>query len=136
MSPVRELRTRVQPILQNWGDRLRADHPDVRTNVFDASVGSTTDFQGHVIGIDCLFTSSAADKADNVALEIVLSHLHETPMIVCADVTWGHPSGHVEAELLPNPIEFSQEHLADLIERLPALFVALQGAVRRGHPPD
>ena len=135
MDPVSHLRRKVLPILQAYAQQLRAEHPDLNINVYDWSVGDRTDWQGHAIGLECLIGDAMPELPDNVALAVELCHLHKTPKISSADVTWGHPSGHIEAELLADPIRFSPESLTEIVDRLPELFIALQQAVRRGQPP-
>ena len=136
MDAVSQLRISLLPVLRDWEQELRREHPDVTTSIYDTPVGSRTDWNGHMIGIECLLKNSRPDLPDNVALSVSLKHLHTAPSLVDADVVWGHPSGYVEGSILPACIEFSRDHLADLIERLPELFTALNQALRRGRPPD
>ncbi|MBR0933807.1 hypothetical protein [Bradyrhizobium jicamae] len=75
---------------------------------------------------------SRPDLPDNVALLVSLKHLHKAPSLVDADVCWGHPSGYIEASFLPACVEFSRDHLEDLVKRLPELFTILKQAIRRG----
>ena len=104
------------------------------TNIYDQRVGELTGWQGHDVGIECTFKNVAPEWPDNVALSVSLKHLHDTPSIHSADVVWGHPSGYVEASLLPASVEFSPDFLVKLIERMPELFAAFKQAVRRGRP--
>ena len=116
-------------------ERLRAEFPNVWTKVYSQSVGSLTEYQGHQIVIDCLLKDAPDDRPDNVALGVDLRHLTTVPKID-ADVCWGHPSGHVEAEFSFDPIEVSDQVLTDLYSDLPRLYEALIAAVRRGKPSD
>ncbi|WP_407167342.1 hypothetical protein [Bradyrhizobium sp. ORS 111] len=134
MDPVSQLRTALLPVLQDWERELRREYPDVTTIICDSSVGSRTDWNGHIIGIECLLKESRPDLPDHVALSVSLKHLHKAPSLVHADVVWGHPSGYIEASVLPACVEFSRDRLADLIKRLPELFTALKQALRRGQP--
>src|SRR5262245_59870688 len=134
MDPVSQLRVSLLPILQVWQQELRREYPDVTMNIYDWPVGSLTDWNGHNIGIECIFKETAPDSPDNLALTVSLMHVHEAPSLVSADVVWGHPSGYVEASVLPGCVEFSPDHLAKLIKRLPELFTALKQAIRRGCP--
>ena len=136
MDPVHELRLTLLPVLQLWQQQLRASHPDVVVTLWDSPTGSATDCQGHDIGLDCLLKSASPDEPDNVALSVALKHLRTEPMIHSADVVWGHPSGHIEAELLPSPVAFSEANLRKVAERLPVLLSALQQALLRGRPSD
>jgi len=134
MDAVSQLRASLLPILQIWEQELRREYTDVTINIYDWSVGSRTDWNGHSIGIDCIFKESAPDSPDNLALEVSLKHVNKAPSLVSADVVWGHPSGYVEASVLPECVEFSPDHLAELSKRLPELFAALKQAIRRGRP--
>jgi hypothetical protein len=134
MDSVSQFRASLLPILQIWEQELRREYPDVTINIYDWSVGSRTDWNGHSIGIDCIFKKAAPDSPDNLALEVSLKHVHKAPSLVSADVVWGHPSGYVEASVLPECVEFSPDHFAELIKRLPELFPALKQAIRRGRP--
>jgi hypothetical protein len=62
-----------------------------------SSVGSLTPYPGRIIGIDCLLAHAPEDHPDNVALGVDVQHLTTVPLID-ADVCWGHPSGHAEAQ--------------------------------------
>jgi len=134
MDPVSQFRASLLPILQAWEQELRREYPDVRVNVYDCPVGKLANWQGHDIGIECTFENAAPELPDNVALSASLKHLHKTPSIDSADVVWGHPSGYVEASVLPASVEFSPERLVVLVERLPEMFTALKEAIRRGRP--
>ncbi|MBH5387196.1 hypothetical protein [Bradyrhizobium diversitatis] len=134
MDPASKLRARLMPILQRWEQELRRDNPNITTKIYDWPIGRLTSWQGHDIGIECVFKNVVPEWPDNVALSISLKHLDKSPSIQSADVVWGHPSGYVEASLLPTSVEFSPNHLAEVIERLPELFTALKQAIRRGRP--
>jgi hypothetical protein len=135
MDPVSQLRASLLPILQGWEQELRTEFPNWSINIYDWPIGAATDWDGHNIGIDCLFKEAALDEPDNLALSVSLKHVHQAPSLVDADVVWGHPSGYAEARLLPACVEFTPENLAEVIERLPELLTALKQAIRRGRPP-
>jgi len=135
MDPVSQLRASLLPVLRDWEQELRREYPDVAANICDTSVGSRTDWNGHIIGIECILKEAAPDLPDHLALSVSLNHLHKAPSLTDADVVWGHPSGYVEASVLPARVEFSHDQLADLIKRLPELFTALKQAIQRGRPP-
>ena len=129
-DPVSQLRDRVLPIFRVWKHQLEIGHAGVAITVCDASVGSATDYQGHVLGIECVFSNAATHDTDLVALSVTLKHLRTTPLIASADVVWG--DGCIEASVLSVPTKFSIEELESLIGRLPELFDHLQKAIRRG----
>jgi hypothetical protein len=136
MHPVAEKleRTLTAPF-KEVAERLSNQFPNVVANVFSGSVGSLTEYQGHHIGIDCLLTDAPADQPDNVALCVDLRHLTTNPKID-AGVVWGHPSGHVEAEFRPEPLEVSGEVLRGLYAELPRLYEGLVEAVKRRKPSE
>jgi hypothetical protein len=134
-SLVSELEHELLPRFTDWANRLRAECPNVRANVFSHSVGSLTEYQGHGLGIDCLLTDTPDERPDNVALVVDVQHLTTVPLID-ADVCWGHPSGHVEAEFSFDPQDASSEVLKNLYADLPRLYDALVAAAKRGKPSD
>lgn len=134
MDPVSQLRARLLPILQSCEQELKREHPDLTTNIYDWPVGELTSWQGHDIGMECLFKNVPPQRPDHIALSVSLKHLDKTPSLASADVMWGHPSGYIEASLFPESVEFSPDSLAEAIEGLPELFTALKQAIRRGRP--
>jgi hypothetical protein len=134
-SLVVELEEKLLPTFRDWANRLSVEYPNVKANVYSHSVGSLIAFQGHGIGIDCLLVGTPDNRPDNVALSVDLQHLTTGPTIG-ADVCWGHPSGHVEAEFSFDPQEVSERVLTDLNADLPRLYDALLSATKRGKPSD
>lgn len=132
VDPVSQLRASLLPTFKVWEQELRREYPDVRINIYDYSVGALTEWNGHDIGIDCIFQEAAPESPDNLALSVSLNHLQKAPSLVSAEVVWGN--GYIETCVLPASVEFSADHLAELIERLPELFTALKQAIRRGTP--
>jgi hypothetical protein len=82
MDPVSHLRASLLPILQAWEQELRREYPDVTTNICDWSVGKLTDWNGHNIGVECIFKNVTPEWPDNLALLVSLKHLHETPSLI------------------------------------------------------
>jgi len=134
-SLISELENELLPKFTDWAKRLRAECPNVQAKVFSYSVGSLTPYQGYIIGIDCLLADVPDDRPDNVALGVDVQHLTTTPLID-ADVCWGHPSGHVEAEFSFDPQEVSDDVLNNLYADLPRLYDALLASAKRGKPSD
>ena len=132
MDPVSQLRSSLLPILQDLEQELRREHLDVTTNIYDWSVGQLTSWQGHDIGLECIFKDVAPERPDHIVLSVGLKHLHEAPSIDSADVMWG--DGTFEASILPASVEFSPDRLSRLIERMPELLSAFRQAIRRGRP--
>lgn len=134
MNPVvenleRELLTPFREMAEN----LSSQFPQLKANVHSQSVGSPTEYSGHQIVIDCLLADAPGDRPDNVALSVSLYQLAANPKIN-ADVCWGHPSGYVEAEFSPEPLEVSDKVLNDLRAALTRLCESLSKAIRRGRP--
>lgn len=107
----------------------------MKAKVYSQDVGSLTEYQGHQILIDCLLTDAPDDQPDNVALSVSLRHITTNPKID-ADVCWGNPSGHIEAEFSPGPLEVSDKVLNELYAVMPRLYDSLTEAIKRGKPSD
>ena len=139
-SLVETLEAKLLVPFENLAKRLSNQFPNVRAQVYSYSVGSLTEFQGHSIGVDCLFTDAAFDETDNVALSVDLAYLTTLPRI-SAGVGWGHPSGHSESLFGVGGSstewdEVSDEVLENLYADLPRLYKYLIEAVRRRKPSD
>lgn len=122
--------------------KIREEIPNVMVNVYSASVGSLTQYQGWGFYIDCALTDAFYDETDNVGLDVGLGHLTTIPKI-SAGVGWGHPSGENETQfrnwggVFPDEgIVFSDEVLEDLYKDLPRLYEALFEALKRRKPAD
>lgn len=135
MDPVSMLRSRLLPVLEKWAEELALAHAGVQVKTWESPVGALADWQGHDFGIACLLPGRPVDESDNVALSVALKHLDRAPLIDSADVVWGHPSGHCEAELYAEPVELSGAQVEMLMARLPELLTALELALDRGWPP-
>jgi hypothetical protein len=122
------------PELERFAAELRREYPKVRIGVVSSPVGSKTDHQGHVVGVECLFEARPAEQPDLLVLEIGVRHLATHPEIHAADVVWGHPSGQCEASILKQPTPLSDERLGELVRNLPTLYQALRVALERGTP--
>jgi hypothetical protein len=132
---IKELEDRLLPKLRKFAEEISEQFPTVKATVWSAPVGSLTDYQCHDLGIDCLLSDVGPDETDDVALSIGVKHRATTPLLE-AGVYWGAPSGHVEIELFPDPIEATAETIQELEAGLPLLYDAIKTAVRRGQPPS
>lgn len=135
MDIVPELEKLLLPGFKKVAAEITEQFPDVKATVWSGSLGSATDSPGHHLGIDCLLTQADRAQADNLALYVGVYGLRTTPALE-AEVCWGHPSGHIEAELFPDPVEITPETLEELEAGLPRLYEALKAAVSRGHPVE
>jgi hypothetical protein len=127
MDPAVQLGDRLRPVLQGWAGRLRAEFPDVAAHVSDLGSGG--------LALECLLPDVAPGSPAQVALHVSLRDSDGTLTIGPADVVWGGPGGPVEAEIEPPRGELSPDLIEQVADRLPALFAALRGAIRRGRPP-
>lgn len=143
MNPlVTKLEEKLLPEFQKIADRINQTIPNVTVRVYSCSSGSLTSFQGYDFFIDCGLTDASYDETDNVALGVSLCHLTTIPRI-SADVCWGYPSGHSEADFPDYWIGSSNDWLIvsdavleDLYKNLPRLYEALFKALKRRKPDD
>src|SRR5438477_9838189 len=110
---IQQVEKRLFEELRALADTLSTRFPALKIQVYSHSVGSLTEYQGHDIGIDCIFPNTTIEQPDNVALSVSLYQLTTIPMIN-ADIAWGHPSGHVEAEFSSDWVEVTDETLEHL----------------------
>ncbi len=140
-SVVETLEAKLLVPFENLAKRLTNEFPNVQARAYSTSVGSLTEYQGHLICVDCLLTDASHDETDNVALCVDLAYLTTHPKIN-ADVVWGHPSGHSEADFFSDWqsssdwLEVSDETLESLYADLPRLCETLIEAVRRRKPSN
>jgi hypothetical protein len=132
-SVVETLEAKLLIPFENLAKRLSNQFPNVSAQVYSHSVGSATEYQGHSIGVSCLLADSP--EPNNVVLEVCLAYLTTRPKIY-ADVCWGHPSGHIEAEFPSESVIVIDKVLEDLYAELPRLSESLVEAVRRRKPSD
>jgi hypothetical protein len=108
------------------------EFPTIRTHVSSFVSGSGDDI--HVLVLDCLFTQASADEPDEVGISIMTEHINTHPKIH-VDISWGHPSGYVEADLFESPTDLSKSTLDAIEAGLPKLYETLTAVIRRGRPP-
>lgn len=125
---------RFLPSLAQIAEEIRAEFPDVEVSVASWSAGGQTPYQGWSLGISCLLSDVPDDQSDLVDLCLHFMHMPTDAKIASADVVWGHPSGHIEAELPVNSMPVSEGSLQEIEVGLPTLAEALRNALRRGKP--
>jgi hypothetical protein len=130
MNAVKQLEDSVLPELHRFAVRLRADYPTISVEVYSIPVGSKTAWQGHNVGIECLFPGITSEESDLIALAVSVYHLTTTPRM-SADITWGHPSGRIVDEFSHTPIPFSDKGLARMQEVLPRLLRNFELAIQQ-----
>src|SRR5262245_58960431 len=127
MNPASQLGQRILPMLQGWAGRLKAEYPAVRASALDLGRNG--------VALDCILPRVALGLPDHVTLAVTLRDREGTPTIQSAEVVWGHPSGHIEAQIEPPCGELTPELIEQVADGLPELFAALRQAIRRGRPP-
>jgi hypothetical protein len=130
-----ELERRLFPQLAEAARRIERDFPAVRARPWSAPVGSATAYQGHTVGLECYLPNARANLPDSLGLEVGVRHLTTAPELAEAYVTWNHPSGVCEIDLLGCPVPYSAEALAAVEGRLGEMVEAVRRAVARGRPP-
>lgn len=138
-----ELERRILPLLETAATRLRSEFPTVNIGTESHPVGSLTTLQGHMAAISCLLVEIekrvpdvSRAEPDLVDLVVGVKHLTTEPQLADLYVCWGHPSGHVEIDLLPTPIVLDEAAWRLAEDAIPTLIEALRTAIRRGRPPE
>lgn len=140
---VKKLEEKLLPEFEEVAEKIRRETVNINVSVDGYSVGAATQYQGYGFCIDCILTDASSNESDNVALCVSLGHLTTIPKID-ADVSWGYPSGYIEASFLnswssfpsENSTKVSNEILEDLYKTLPRLYEALFEALERRKPAD
>ena len=140
-SIVNKLEGKLLVPFEALADRLTNEFQNVQARAYSVPEGSLTEYQGHGLYVDCLFTDAFDDETDNVALTVSLAYLTTTPRIN-AGVCWGHPKAYIEASFCPECLssedwpEVSDEVLDRLYADIPRLSAALIDAVKRRKSGD
>ena len=129
---VEELERRLLPAFRLKAEQLQREFPGVRIATWSSPIGSATSYQGHDLGIDCLFPDAPSDQPNNVGLIIGVMHLTTVPKLCDATVSWGAGAGEGchGAELIDSPIPYSTAALNQIEAGLPSLYEALESALR------
>ena len=142
MEPSRvvvELEELLLPQFREAASRLASEFPQYKLHVWSSSVGGATEYQGHNLGVECLFPDAADHEADCVAAYATVKHLTTEPLLCEACVAWGQGERpNVECELLQNSLPATQEALLSIGSMVPHLInvfrQALQAWSSRGTP--
>ena len=137
LDPGAELERRILPMLERAAENLRGEFPAARIHTEADSVGSLTALQGHMVAISCIVADDDRPREvpDLVDLVVGIQHLTSEPELANLYVCWGHPSGHIELELLTHPIPLDKKAWELAETAVPKLVHALREAVSRGSPP-
>ena len=131
MQHVAELEATLLPLFREEAELVRREYPGFIFNVWSSSVGSATTYQGHNLGLECIFPDAADHEADCVAACVGVKHLTTEPMLSEVEVEWGsgnHPE--VGLELLERAVPLTREALHDVAARLPEFFVVFRTALQ------
>jgi hypothetical protein len=129
---VAELERRFLPRLAEAGREIERDFHPVRARPWSDPVGSLTEYQGHVIGLECWLPNCPAEWTDSVGLEIGVRHLTTAPELAEACVAWS--DGSCEVDLPGFPVPYSPSAVVALEARVGELLTALRVAVARNKP--
>ncbi|MFD0724563.1 hypothetical protein ACFQ0E_03015 [Lysobacter brunescens] len=130
---VQELEEAFLPRLDAAKEMLEREFPSFHFNVWSSSTGGLTSYQGHDVGLECLFPGTPDELADNVAIIIGVKHLTTAPLLCDASVGWGHGSAPgIHIDLLPNPVAFSTAELNAVSARFGLLISVFRSALIAG----
>ena len=127
---VLRMEAELLPLFQSALPSLAQAAPQVLTSVFAFSTGTQGAFLEYRFGISCLLDAVPHDQPDELALLVSVSGL-DGAASVAAEVRWGQPSGHCEAQAVLATASMPALHAA-----LPGLLAALRKALERGWPAD
>ena len=127
---VLRMEAELLPLFQAALPSLAQAAPQVFASVFAFSTGTQGAFLEYRFGISCLLDAVPDDQPDELALLVSVSGL-DGEASVAAEVRWGQPSGHSEAQAVLATASMPALHAA-----LPALLAALRKALERGWPAD
>jgi hypothetical protein len=131
MSGIAEfVEAELRPLLEAEAKRISEECPLI-TAIVSAFAGSSND--RYVLNLECLLKEAALHEPDLVVLSINLDRLNTLPSIN-VDVSWGDPSGYIEAELFETPVPVSESTVESVRKALPDLFKTLHGIITRGKP--
>jgi hypothetical protein len=85
---VQELETTFQPLFDEARQRLASEYPEFSFETWSSSVGGATSYQGHDIGIECVFPDARPDEANCVAAQVGVWHITTNPELNSYCVTW------------------------------------------------
>jgi hypothetical protein len=115
---------------------LRQQYPGLTFTIWSTPTGTLTDYQGHDLGIECIFKRDSKTHAENVALMVEMCHLTSAPRLM-GEVVWSQGSDHSDTSwrewrLMNEWPVASQEAVSDLESTFPELISAYRKAVAQG----
>jgi hypothetical protein len=124
-----QVQERFEASMKGVADRIANEFPGVRPRVSSFVTESGVN-PTHVLSLECQFPAARSDQPDLVALCITTEHLNRQPQ-TNVDISWGDPSGRIEAELFDQPMDFSNGTLRKIEDGLPNLYQILVDVVRK-----
>jgi hypothetical protein len=127
---VAALEEAFMPLLTAARNQLASQFPACTFNVWSSSTGSLTSYQGHDVGIECVFPDVKPEDANCVAAEIGIWHLTTHAEFNSYGVAWcsgDHPE--ISLELLDQPRPFSSEELVALTDMFPQILATFRRAI-------
>jgi hypothetical protein len=130
MNVVAELENFFLPLLREAEQCFAAEYPAFKFQVWFSSTGGRTAYQGHDLGLECLFPDASTDEANCLVLTIGVMYLTSEPKLCDASVGWGtgdHPDTSIN--LIDNPLPFTREALLTVGARFPEIVAIFQEAL-------
>lgn len=131
MKHLAELEAKLLPLFREAAERIGQEHPSFKFQVFSSSVGGATAYQGHNLGLECMFPDAGDHEADCVAASVRVMHLTTEPMLSEVGVEWGsgqHPD--VRVEFVEHAAPLTQGSLDEVATRLPELFAVFRAPLQ------
>jgi hypothetical protein len=130
-SAVQDLERRFLPKLRDLERSLKATYPMLQFEIWSGSTGGLTEYQGHDVGLECMFPNAQSHEANCVALMVGIKHLTSAPLLCDASVGWcagSHPD--VELSLIQDPLPLSTSALESVESRFLELAIVFDEAIQ------
>lgn len=110
------------PMFRQAERQFTSAFPKFKFHVWSSSVGRATEYQGHSVGLECVFPDATDEEADCLCMSIAVWHITTKPELLQASVDWG-AGGHPDIwiELLENPVDFTQASMAQVESQFPVM---------------
>jgi hypothetical protein len=127
LSVVSDLEGFYLPMFRQAELQLTSAFPNFKFHVWSSSVGGATEYQGHSVGLECVFPDATDEEADCVGMSVAVWHITTQPELLQASVDWG-AGGHPDIwiELLENPVNFTQAAMAQVASQFPEMVSAFK----------
>jgi hypothetical protein len=125
-----EMEQLLLPRFREAAAGLASEYPQYKFQLWSASTGGATEYQGHDLGVECSFPDAEDHEADCVAAYVGVKHLTTEPLLCEACVEWGkgdHPD--VRCELLESPLPATEAALQRIQGMIPGLIAVFRQAL-------